>query len=170
VQEGKPLIERVVTVTGTPVNKPSNILAPIGALYANLVDACDGIKDFSKAVCGGPMMGFALPSLDFSVTKTTSGLLLLGPGQSAEYTSMPCISCGRCIEACPASLMPSELSQMLEAEDYEGAAAYRVMDCIECGCSAYVCPAHRPMVQHMKRGKAWVAKKRREEQAKTPKP
>ena len=100
------------------------------------------------------MMGFAQHSLEVSTTKTTSGLVLMPPAMVDNYTSMPCISCGRCVEACPMALLPCELSQMLEAEDYEGADEYNVKDCIECGCCAFVCPARRPLVQYMRQGKA----------------
>jgi electron transport complex protein RnfC len=113
-------------------------------------------------ICGGPMMGLAQPSGEVGVTKTTSGLLLLSGRDVRDFLAMPCIGCGRCVEACPACLMPNELSRFIEAEDYASADGYGVLDCIECGCCAYVCPARRPLVQHMKQGKAWAAAKRRE--------
>ena len=154
VSTGMPLIERVTTVTGTPIAKPSNLKSRIGTPYSHLVDFCGGISgDASKIISGGPMMGFAQTSLDTTVTKTTSGLLLL-PAGASQYSSMACISCGRCVGACPTYLMPNELSQFVEAEDYESAEGYDMLDCIECGCCAFVCPAHRPLVQHMRRGKA----------------
>ena len=109
------------------------------------------------------MMGLAQHSLDTTTTKTTSGLVLLPAQYVSEYTSMPCIGCGRCVEACPMNLAPSELSQMLVAEDYEAAERQNVTDCIECGCCAFECPAHRPLVQHMRQGKAWVMEKRRKQ-------
>ncbi len=158
VVEGRPLTARVTTVTGTPVRRPGNILARLGTTYADLVAFCDGTEgSVAKIISGGPMMGLAQPDLSTATAKTTSGLLLLGPDAVTPYVSDPCISCGRCVGACPMSLMPNELSQFLEAEDYENAEAYHVMDCIECGCCAYVCPARRPLVQHMRQGKARVA-------------
>lgn len=167
VVKGLPLIERVTTVTGLPIAEPGNILNRIGTSFKDLIDFCGGFKTKpGKVIAGGPMMGFAQPGLDVTTTKTTSGILSLSPGDSCSYTSMPCISCGRCVEACPMKLVPSEMSQFLESEDFEGAEEINVMDCIECGCCAFECPAQRPLVQHMRQGKAFVMAKRRAEQAK----
>jgi electron transport complex protein RnfC len=167
VINGKPLTERVTTVTGTPVAEPKNILGRIGTLYSDMLEFCGGLKgNAAKVISGGPMMGLAQPNMDISTTKTTSGILLLSPKETPVFTSMPCISCGRCIQACPMYLVPAELSQLLEAEDYEGAEELNVMDCIECGSCAFSCPAHRPLVQHMKVGKSKVMLKRRAAQQK----
>jgi electron transport complex protein RnfC len=167
VINGRPLTERVTTVTGLPVAQPGNVLARIGTSYADLVEFCGGTNGaVAKVISGGPMMGFAQDSYETTTTKTTSGLLLLPPGKVHGYASTPCISCGRCVDACPMNLVPSELSQMLEAEAYDDAEDLNVMDCIECGCCAFVCPAHRPLVQHMRQGKAEVQLKRRKEKAK----
>ncbi|MBT3296722.1 MAG: electron transport complex subunit RsxC [Verrucomicrobia bacterium] len=164
VVNGLPLTERVTTVTGGPIATPGNVKARLGTSYADLVEFCGGTSGtISKIISGGPMMGFAQPDLACGTTKTTSGLLLLGPDAVQAYESMPCISCGRCVGVCPMKLMPNELSQFLEAEDYETAEAYNVMDCIECGCCAFECPAHRPLVQHMRRGKAQVMLIRRKQ-------
>jgi len=167
VVNGKPLTERVTTVTGTPVNEPKNVLERIGTPYADLLEFCGGLKtDVAKIISGGPMMGLAQPGIDITTTKTTSGILFLAPKETETFTSMPCIACGRCIQACPMYLVPAELSQMLEAEDYEAADELNVLDCIECGSCAFACPAHRPLVQHMKLGKAKIMLKRRQEQNK----
>ncbi len=163
VVNGRPLTERVTTVTGDPVAEPGNVLNRIGTPYADLIAFCGGLRgSVAKVISGGPMMGFAQGSLDGATAKTTSGLLALAPGQAPVYESLACISCGRCVQACPMGLLPCELSQALEAEDYDLADAFHVMDCIECGCCAYVCPARRPLVQHMRTGKARIALKRRE--------
>ncbi len=168
IVNGKPLTERVTTVTGNPVSSPKNVLNRIGTSYADLLDFCGGLKsDAAKVISGGPMMGLAQPGLSASTTKTTSGLLFLSPKETRTFSSMPCIACGRCVDACPMYLVPAELSQMLEAEDYENAESLNVLDCIECGCCAFACPAHRPLVQHMKQGKAKVMLKRRQQQKKT---
>lgn len=162
---GKPVTERVTTVTGNPVTSPKNVMVRLGTSYADLLEFCGSTKsDVAKIISGGPMMGFAQPGLDVCTTKTTSGLLFLGPKEISSYESMPCISCGRCVEACPMNLVPSELSFMLEAEDFEGAQELNVMDCIECGCCSFSCPAHRPLVQHMKQGKSWAMLQRRKAQ------
>jgi electron transport complex protein RnfC len=166
VVNGRPLTERVTTVTGVPVRRPANVLARIGAPYADLVTFCGGVSGaVAKVVSGGPMMGLAQHGLNLAVGKTTSGIVLLPPDAVAAFTSMPCIGCGRCGESCPMRLMPSELSQMIEAEDYDSAEGYDVMDCIECGCCAFVCPARRPLVQHMKSGKSRVMLRRAARQA-----
>ncbi len=162
---GKPVTERVTTVTGNPVTSPKNVLVRLGTSYTDLLEFCGSTKnDVAKIISGGPMMGFAQPNLDVCTTKTTSGLLFLAPKEVYNYESMPCISCGRCVEACPMNLMPSELSFMLEAEEFAEAQELNVMDCIECGCCSFSCPAHRPLVQHMKQGKAWVMLQRRKKQ------
>lgn len=162
VVNGQPLTERVTTVTGGPVATPGNVLARLGTTTADMVNFCGGTSGpVAKIISGGPMMGFAQADMSGPTTKTTSGLLLLGPEAVHTYESMPCISCGRCVGVCPMNLMPNELSQFLEAEDYETAEEYNVMDCIECGCCAFECPAHRPLVQHMRRGKAQVMLNRR---------
>jgi Na+-translocating ferredoxin:NAD+ oxidoreductase subunit C len=167
VVNGRPLTDRVTTVTGHPVAEPGNVLARLGTSYADLVAFCGGTNgDVAKVISGGPMMGFAQSALDITTTKTTSGLLLLSPAAVSRFLSMPCISCGRCVDACPMYLVPSELSQMLEAEDYETAEELSIMDCIECGCCAFACPAHRPLVQHMRQGKSRVMLRRRQEKAK----
>jgi electron transport complex protein RnfC len=161
VVNGRPLVRRVIAVTGDAVESPSNLLAPCGTLYADLVAACGGLKGkAAKVISGGPMMGFAVSSLNVPTGKTASGLLLLSAKNVSCYTSQACISCGRCVDACPMRLTPSELSQCIEADDIEGAEQIALMDCIECGSCAYVCPAHRPLVHHMRRGKAVVMAKR----------
>ena len=166
VVDGRPLTERITTVTGLPVKDPANLRARIGASFADLIAACGGTTGpVGKIVAGGPMMGLAQAGTDAVTTKTTSGLLLLPPQPGRQYVSLPCIGCGRCVAACPMRLLPCDLSQMLEAERYDAAESADVMDCIECGCCAWECPARRPLVQHMKRGKAYVAAKRRQAQA-----
>jgi electron transport complex protein RnfC len=161
VVNGSPLTRRVVTVTGDAVREPANLLAPCGTPYADLVEACGGLAGKpAKVISGGPMMGLAVCSLSVPTGKTTSGLLLLSAGRVSAYTSQACISCGRCLDACPMRLSPAELSQFVEADDVDGAEALALMDCIECGSCAYVCPAHRPLVHHMRRGKAVIMAKR----------
>jgi electron transport complex protein RnfC len=112
------------------------------------------------------MMGFAQPSLDIPISKTSSGLLLLSAARIATWCSHACINCGRCVDACPLRLMPTELSQAIEADDIEEAERRNVMDCFECGACAYLCPAHRPLVQHMRRAKAIITQRRRAAQQK----
>jgi electron transport complex protein RnfC len=158
VRFGRPLIERVVTVTGDAVAEPANVLAPIGMATGDLVAACGGFKgEPGKVIMGGPMMGVALASLDVPVTKGTSGVIVLSKEsvrQNEEFG--PCIRCGRCIDACPMGLIPSMLGILAEKSFYEQAKEYHVHDCFECGSCTYVCPAKRPMVQFIKLTKSLV--------------
>lgn len=155
VVRGEALTHRVITVTGDAITLPGNLRAPIGTTYAELIEACGGMKGrAAKVIAGGPMMGFAVGTLDIAAGKTSSGVLLLSAKRLTNFTPLACIACGRCVEACPMRLSPAELSQFVECEDIEGAESIGLMDCIECGCCAFVCPARRPLVQHIRRGKA----------------
>jgi electron transport complex protein RnfC len=158
VRYGKPLIERVVTVTGKGIEEPRNMLVRIGTLMSDVVEQCGGLKEGAlKVVAGGPMMGFAQWTLDVPVVKGTSGILVLAEEEyvaSDEYSA--CIRCGRCIDICPMGLNPSILSIYAEKGFYEDAKDNNLFDCFECGCCAYVCPAKRPMVQFMRLAKSQV--------------
>ncbi len=166
---GRPLTHRAITVSGDAISKPDNLIAPIGTTFADLVSECGGVKgDLAKIIAGGPMMGFAQPSLDTPMTKTSSGLLLFSPRLVQQFTSQPCLSCGRCLDACPMKLSPSEMSQSIEADDIHGAEELGVMNCFECGSCAFVCPASRPLVQHFRRAKAIIGAERRAAKAKSP--
>ena len=157
VVDNIPLIERVTTVTGTPVYNPGNWKLRVGTPLSKVLELVGGInRQPAKILLGGPMMGTAQYSLDVPIMKNASGVLLLAKEEIAQYSSHPCIRCGRCIDVCPMSLMPSTLSVMIESENFEMAEYTNVMDCIECGSCAYVCPALRPLVQHLRRGKAEV--------------
>jgi electron transport complex protein RnfC len=161
VMKGQPLTYRAITVTGDAIENPSNLWVPCGTQYQTLIAACGGMMGHAmKVISGGPMMGFAVSGLDIPTTKTSSGLLCLTQARVSNYTSQACISCGRCVEACPMRLIPSELSQFIEAEDVASAEQIGLMDCVECGSCAYVCPAHRPLVHHFRRGKGVVLAKR----------
>jgi len=161
VMKGQPLTYRAITVTGDAVENPSNLWVPCGTHYHTLIAACGGLLGHAtKVISGGPMMGFAVSGLDIPTTKTSSGLLCLSAARVSNYTSQACISCGRCVEACPMRLIPSELSQFIEADDVASAEQISLMDCVECGSCAYVCPAHRPLVHHFRRGKGVILAKR----------
>ncbi|MEW6584823.1 MAG: electron transport complex subunit RsxC [Nitrospirota bacterium] len=158
VRYGKPLIERVVTVTGEGINNPQNLYVKIGTLISHLIEECGGLKEeAAKVISGGPMMGFALSSLDIPVTKGTSGIVVMREFEIAHAEDFgPCIRCGRCIEICPMGLMPSMLSLYAEKGFYEGAKEYGLFDCFECGSCAFVCPSKRPMVQLIRLAKSIV--------------
>ncbi len=166
VVNGNPLTRRAITVAGSAVASPANFIAPIGTSFRELVEAAGGVRgEVAKVISGGPMMGFAVPSLDIPMTKTSSGLLLFGPDDVHVFSSAPCINCGRCVDACPLRLMPNEISMAVEADDIDLAERRNVMDCFECGACAFVCPAHRPLVQHHRRAKAVIMARRRAAQA-----
>jgi electron transport complex protein RnfC len=158
VRYGKPLIDRVVTVSGEGVNEPKNLFVKTGTLISHLIGECGGLKEEGvKVLSGGPMMGFAIYSLDIPVTKGTSGIVALTEREIAHAESFgPCIRCGRCIDACPMGLMPSMLSVYAEKGFYEGAKGYNLFDCFECGCCTYVCPSKRPIVQLVRLAKSRV--------------
>ncbi len=165
--EGKPLIERVVTLTGG-VNKPGNYLVRIGTLFKDVIDYGGGLKEnVMKVINGGPMMGIAQRTLDVPVIKGTSGILALSSPKSkfAKKRKMmlhgPCIRCGRCVSVCPMNLLPANLSIYVENERYDLAEKYRILDCIECGSCAYICPSNRLIVQQIKIGKYEIFKQRR---------
>ena len=157
VREGRPLIERVVTVTGSPVVSPGNFLLRFGTPVRQALELAGGVKDtVGKLILGGPMMGFAQSSLDVTVSKNTSGILLLAESEVRQFEAGPCLSCGRCVAACPMRLLVSTLSKVCENERYDLAEENHVMNCLECGICTYICPAGRPNVQHFRRAKAEI--------------
>ncbi|MBN2450551.1 MAG: electron transport complex subunit RsxC [Lentisphaeria bacterium] len=159
---GKTLYERVTTITGRPVVRPGNWRLRVGTPYAKALELAGGVSfDPAKIISGGPMMGFAVYSLDIPVMKSTSGILLLAREDVTQFTGEACIRCGRCVDACPMALMPGTLSVQIENERFDLAETWHALDCIECGCCAYACPAHRPLVQHLRRAKQEVMARRR---------
>ncbi|MBO5093285.1 MAG: electron transport complex subunit RsxC [Lachnospiraceae bacterium] len=151
VREGKPLMHRIVTVTGDAVNDPRNFIVRIGTNYAELVEEAGGFKsEPAKIVSGGPMMGFALFGLDVPTTKTSSALLCMTEDEVSRYEPSACINCGRCVEVCPGRVLPSKLADFAEQGNDEKFLAYNGMECCECGCCSYVCPAKRPLTQEIK--------------------
>ncbi len=157
VQKNKPLVERVVTVTGDPVKKPSNFLVRIGTPIRELLENAEAdLENTGKIVSGGPMMGKALSSADVPVVKGTSGILLFRNEQAKRVDLKPCIRCGRCILACPMGLEPIYLAQVSEKGDWEKAENEMVMDCIECGSCQYTCPSGRPLLDYVRLGKSTV--------------
>lgn len=156
----KPLFERVVCVSGECINEPKNVLAPIGTKIGELIEFCGGFKcEPDKIVSGGPMMGFSFFDLDTPIQKGTSGVLSIKIENEKPQT--PCISCGKCVDACPIGLMPTMLYRNINTGHYDVAMnKYSLMDCKECGCCAYVCPAHLPLVHAMKLGKKMGRRKK----------
>jgi len=154
VQKNKPLIERVVTVTGKGVKQPSNFLVRIGTPVNQLIEAAGGIPEGTgKIINGGPMMGKALNSVDVPVMKGTSGILLIPEGESQREAVDPCIRCAKCISVCPMGLEPYLLMTLTEKAMFDRAENERTMDCIECGSCSYICPANRPLLDYIRLGK-----------------
>ena len=159
VRDGKPLIDRVVTVTGDGIKNPGNFLARIGTSVQNLVDQAGGtVGTVGKLIVGGPMMGLAQSSFDIPVIKGTSGILLMQEQGDMISSHYPCIKCSFCVQVCPVHLLPSRLSIIAEAQDWKKAEFFGVNDCIECGCCTYVCPSKRPIVQFIKTTKMKLRK------------
>lgn len=155
----RPLIQRMVTVTGDGVEKPQNFLVRIGTPIKQLLEEAKASPDISKVVFGGPMMGITQGTIDSAVTvKGTGGILALRETQLWE--SHACIRCGRCIGSCPYGLNPSELSLLCEVKEFNQALENNIMECKECGCCTYICPAKRPIVHLIKFAKAEIAKQR----------
>jgi Na+-translocating ferredoxin:NAD+ oxidoreductase subunit C len=157
VQKNKPLIERVVTVTGKRVQKPCNLLVRIGTPVQHLIDYAGGLPEGTgKVISGGPMMGKALNSLDAPVTKGTSGILIMQQGESLRKEVQNCIRCARCTQVCPMGLEPYLLAQEAKLEKWEMAEKDSVMDCIECGSCLWECPSGRPLLDYIRVGKSKV--------------
>ncbi len=151
VMEGRPLMERIVTVTGDAVANPANFRVRIGSNYQEVLEAAGGFKEQpEKIICGGPMMGFAMFGLDVAVTKTSTALLALSKDEVSAMEPGPCINCGRCVEVCPGRVVPSRLADYAEHFDEEAFLANYGMECCECGCCSFVCPAKRPLTQQIK--------------------
>lgn len=151
VRENKPLMYRIVTVTGDAIADPRNFRVRIGTNYHELIDEAGGFKeDPEKIVNGGPMMGFAIFDLDVPTTKTASALLCLTHDQVSEKEEGPCINCGRCVDACPGRVVPSRLADFAARGDKESFQKWNGMECCECGCCSFVCPAKRQLTQQIK--------------------
>ena len=151
IYEGKPLMNRIVTVTGDAVADPRNFIVRIGTNYHELIEMAGGFKkEPVKIISGGPMMGFGLFDLDVPTTKTASALLCLTKDDVSSMKEGPCINCGRCMEVCPSRLTPGMLSDCAEHYDEERFLALDGMECVECGCCSYICPAKRPLTQTIK--------------------
>ncbi len=163
VVEGKPLMNRIVTVTGDAIADPCNFIVRIGTNYHELVEEAGGFKQEPvKVVSGGPMMGFALFGLDVPTTKTASALLCLTEDEVSRMEPSACINCGRCVEVCPGRVVPRLLADYAEHYDEEAFLSHDGMECCECGCCSFVCPAKRPLTQTIKSmRKMQLAKKKK---------
>jgi len=157
VMKNKPLLERVVTITGKPVEKPSNYMVRIGTPVGDLIEAAGGLpEDAGKIISGGPMMGRALTTTTAPVTKGTSGILILQNLEAQREAMEPCIRCGKCVTVCPMGLEPYLLMTLSEGKLWERSEKNYVMDCIECGSCSFTCPANRPLLDYIRLGKGTV--------------
>ena len=157
VQKNKPLFERVITVTGKSVARPSNFLARIGTPMNQLIEECGGLpENTGKVIGGGPMMGKALMNLDVPVCKGSSGLLLMSEKESRRAEPQPCIRCAKCVSACPMGLEPYLLATASALRNWELAEENDITSCIECGSCQFTCPSTRPMLDNIRMGKTTV--------------
>ena len=157
VMKNKPLIERVITVTGKSVKSPSNFLARIGTPMSTLIDACGGLpEDTGKVIGGGPMMGKALLNLDIPVCKGSSGLLIMNEKEARRGEEQPCIRCAKCVDACPMGLAPYLLATSSAFRNWEKAEQNNIISCIECGSCQFTCPSNRQLLDNIRVGKSTV--------------
>ncbi|HEU0220048.1 MAG TPA: electron transport complex subunit RsxC [Gallionella sp.] len=149
VRFGRPLVARVVTVSGGAIREPNNVLTPIGTLVSDLVEFCGGFSVRPESVVnGGPMMGQPLPSLDVPVVKGTSGILALTAEEINDNPTSACIRCGACVTVCPCGLSPVDMAAFIRKDNLEASARLGVMDCFSCGSCSWVCPSHIPLVHY----------------------
>jgi electron transport complex protein RnfC len=157
VMKNKPLISRIITVTGKSVTQPSNLLARLGTPMTQLIEECGGLPaDTGKIIGGGPMMGKALLSLDVPMTKGSSGLLIMNEAEARRGQAEPCIRCAKCVSACPMGLEPYLLAKISMQQAWDEAEQEFITSCIECGSCSFTCPSHRPLLDNIRVGKATV--------------
>lgn len=162
VRFARPLIDRVVTVSGPAIEKPGNYLARIGTPIRNLIDLAGGLPaDAGKVVLGGPMMGKACANLEVPLTKGTGSILVFPAALAKRAEPRPCIRCGRCVSVCPMGLEPYLLAQLSKMGRYDDAQARGILNCMECGSCSFTCPSHRDLVDWIRLGKAKILAARR---------
>ena len=163
IEDGMPLVEKTVTVDGSAVREPKNLVVPIGTSVGYVIDQCGGFSaEPGKVILGGPMMGKCVADLSAPVIKATNAVLAFDRKDSAALEPTPCIHCGRCVANCPLALNPTAFAKALEIEDeakrYAVLTKEQVSLCMACGCCSYVCPAHRPLVDNNSAAKSFVRK------------
>ena len=162
IEYNRPLIDRIVTLNGNGIKNPMNYRVRIGVLYGDLIEQNGGVVgDTVKIISGGPMMGFAVYSLDIPVTKGSSGILVFNEESPVLTREMerPCVRCARCVDHCPMGLEPTTLMKAAKKRDWAKARDYDITSCMECGSCSYVCPSMIPLVQYIRLGKQYVSSK-----------
>ena len=157
VRTGMPLVSKRITVDGSAISQPKNVIAPVGTLISDIVEFCGGFKEEPKKVLmGGPMMGTALYTLDYPIIKQNNGLIFMDEKEADDMKPSDCIRCGRCVAACPMLLTPVNIQHFVERRDVQALNDLCVMSCMECGCCGFSCPARRPLVQYLRMAKSIV--------------
>lgn len=162
ITKGKPLYERVVTITGNGIKEPKNLIAKIGTPFIELIEQCGGFNgNPGKIMMGGPMMGLSQFSIDVPVIKGTSGILVFTEEEAKPVKVLPCIKCGKCLEVCPVFLQPIYISAYALRDMFEGAEEYGALDCVECGSCSFICPSNRPLAESIRFAKREILGKRK---------
>ncbi len=168
LRQGRPLVSRLVTVSGAAIDRPRNLRVPLGTPVQHLIDHCGGFREEpARLVSGGPMMGSPLPSTRVPIVKGSNGVLALTQAEVAGAPAGPCIRCARCVDACPCGLLPLTMAAHTRAGDLEGTVRLGLMDCIGCGSCSFVCPSHIPLVQFFNYAKGEMAARGRTKQKQT---
>jgi len=153
----KPLIERIMTVTGHNITTPKNVVVKMGTPFEYAIDSVGGTKgEIGKLINGGPMMGIAQPNANNPVEKATNCILVQTKEEAKQEDINPCIRCARCVNVCPVNLLPLYIHKFSLNEQLDKAESYRIMDCIECGSCSYICPSKRPLVEAIRFGKRQI--------------
>lgn len=166
VMKNRPLIDRIVTVTGKSLEKPSNYQVRIGTPVSYLIEKAGGLPgDTAKVINGGPMMGKALAGLDVPIVKGSSGILLISESEAKRKSVQPCIRCTKCVQVCPMGLEPYLMMTLADKLKFDRLETEKVLDCIECGSCSFTCPSSRPLLDFIRLGKAEVIKLKRSRKA-----
>lgn len=162
ILDGRPLVDRVCTVTGSGIKKPMNVKIKNGTLLSHIVENAEGVtEDFVKLILGGPMMGQAATDMEIPSTKTTGGLLFLNEKDAHIPEPKYCVKCGKCVDVCPMFLQPIYIAKYAEAGMYPTSDKYGALDCIECGACSFICPSKRPLVHTIRMAKRKILELRK---------
>jgi electron transport complex protein RnfC len=157
VQKNKPLIERVVTITGKKLKEPRNLLMRFGVPIKDLIELAGGLPEGNvKVLNGGPMMGRAVVDINTPVMKGCSGITILTDKEASRHEELSCIKCAKCVSACPMGLEPYMLAKLGKLQKWDKAEEYNAVDCIECGCCSYTCPSYLPLLDYIRLAKQTV--------------